>query len=57
MVKPILVEPQPRGLAMDSGNHGTIGPVRWSGANDVSAPEGIPPQQPSMRGLPAKRGP
>jgi len=57
MVKPKLVEPQPSGLAMDSGIHGTIEPVWWSGANDVSAPEGIPPQHPSMRGLPAKRGP
>jgi hypothetical protein len=57
MVKAILPEPQPRGYARASSHHGTIGLVWRSEANDVSAMESIPPQQPSIRGVPAKREP
>jgi hypothetical protein len=57
MVKPKLAEPQPSGLARDSGIHGTIEPVWWSTTNDVSVVESIPPQQPSVRGVPANGGP
>jgi len=51
------LNPMPSGLAWVPGIHGTIEPVWRSRANDVSAMESIPSQQPSMRGIPANREP
>jgi hypothetical protein len=57
MVKVVLPEPQPSGLAWASRRHGTIGRVGTFSISHMSYAESRCSQHPPMRGIQANGGP